>query len=114
MKTIKIPKIASRQGIGFIGIIGSGKTQGMMQLFDSYINSKKVIVDVKGDYTSIYQKAEDKFFVHLIKEQSNGIFLIILKLMKILQMLLYLLYQKTQKYKIHTLITLQELYYQVF
>ncbi|MDD2974974.1 MAG: type IV secretion system DNA-binding domain-containing protein [Aliarcobacter cryaerophilus] len=65
MKTIKIPKIASRQGIGFIGTIGSGKTQGMMQLFDSYINSKKVIVDVKGDYTSIYQKAEDKIFCPL-------------------------------------------------
>jgi len=62
MNTIKIPKVASKQGIGFVGTIGSGKTQGMMQLFDAYISSKKIIVDVKGDYTSIYKNDDDKIF----------------------------------------------------
>ena len=54
MGILKIPKSATKQHIVFIGTTGTGKTQGMMQLFDNVLNEKKVITDVKGDYTSIY------------------------------------------------------------
>ena len=54
MDILKIPKSATKQHIVFIGTTGTGKTQGMMQLFDNLIGSKKIIMDVKGDYTSIY------------------------------------------------------------
>lgn len=48
--TVKIPKVATKQHIGFIGTTGSGKTQGMMQIFEAFMHSKKIIIDVKGDY----------------------------------------------------------------
>ena len=54
MDILKIPRSATKQHIVFIGTTGTGKTQGMMQLFDNLLHTKKVITDVKGDYTSIY------------------------------------------------------------
>jgi len=62
MKKLIIPKRAIKQHIGFIGGTGTGKTQGMMQLFDNVIDKKKIITDVKGDYTSIYYK-QDKDYI---------------------------------------------------
>jgi len=59
MAKLMFPKKALKQHIAFLGGTGTGKTQGMMQLFDNVIEQKKVIVDVKGDYTSIYFN-EDK------------------------------------------------------
>jgi type IV secretory pathway TraG/TraD family ATPase VirD4 len=67
MNTLRIPKSVTKQHIVFIGTTGTGKTQGMMQLFDNLPNSKKVITDVKGDYTSIYYKDEDYIFCPLDK-----------------------------------------------
>lgn len=63
--SIKIPKIATRQHIGFIGTTGSGKTQGMMQIFEAFFHSKKIIIDVKGDYTSTLKKEDDLIFCPL-------------------------------------------------
>lgn len=63
--SIKIPKIATRQHIGFIGTTGSGKTQGMMQVFEAFFHSKKIIIDVKGDYTSTQKKEDDLIFCPL-------------------------------------------------
>lgn len=56
MSSIKLPKSITRQHVGFIGSPGTGKTQGMMQLFESLGNAKKIIVDIKGDYISMLQK----------------------------------------------------------
>ena len=60
--TLKFPKNATRQHIGYIGTVGAGKTQGMMQLFDNFKNSKKILIDVKGDYTSTMQQEDDLIF----------------------------------------------------
>ena len=66
MQVLKIPKNATKQHIAFIGTTGTGKTQGMMQLFDNLKNTKKIITDVKGDYTSIYyDKDRDYIFCPL-------------------------------------------------
>jgi len=60
--TLKFPKNATRQHIGYIGTVGAGKTQGMMQLFDNFKNSKKILIDVKGDYTSTMRQEDDLIF----------------------------------------------------
>jgi len=68
MSFLRIPKSATKQHIAFIGTTGTGKTQGMMQLFDNLLNSKKIITDVKGDYTSIYYNSnKDYIFCPLDK-----------------------------------------------
>lgn len=54
-----IPRAATKQHIGFIGTIGAGKTQGMMQLYDAIDDQKKIVIDIKGDYTSTYKKDGD-------------------------------------------------------
>ncbi|WOE70483.1 type IV secretion system DNA-binding domain-containing protein [Hydrogenimonas thermophila] len=59
MTKLMFPKNALKQHVGYLGSNGTGKTQGMMQIFDNVIDQKKVIIDVKGDYTSIYYN-EDK------------------------------------------------------
>ncbi|MDX1808948.1 MAG: type IV secretion system DNA-binding domain-containing protein [Sulfurospirillaceae bacterium] len=63
--SIIIPKVATRQHIGFIGTTGSGKTQGMMQIFEAFFHSKKIIIDVKGDYVSTFKKEDDLIFCPL-------------------------------------------------
>jgi len=60
--TLQFPKNATKQHIGYIGTTGAGKTQGMMQLFDNFKNSKKILIDVKGDYTSTMQQEDDLIF----------------------------------------------------
>jgi len=66
MDILRIPKSATKQHIVFIGTTGTGKTQGMMQLFDNLLHSKKIITDVKGDYTSVYyNKNKDYIFCPL-------------------------------------------------
>ena len=67
MESLKIPKNATKQHIVFIGTTGTGKTQGMMQLFDNLLNTKKIITDVKGDYTSVYYNNNDYIFCPLDK-----------------------------------------------
>lgn len=62
MSNIKLPKSITRQHVGFIGTPGSGKTQGMMQLFENLGDAKKIIVDIKGDYTSMLKKDTDLIF----------------------------------------------------
>ena len=67
MSSIKLPKSITRQHVGFIGTIGAGKTQGMMQLFENLGDAKKIIVDIKGDYISMLQKDIDLIFCPLDK-----------------------------------------------
>ena len=60
--TLQFPKNATKQHIGYIGTTGAGKTQGLMQLFDNFEDSKKILIDVKGDYTATRKKDDDLIF----------------------------------------------------
>ena len=67
MSNIKLPRSITRQHVGFIGTVGSGKTQGMMQLYTNLGDAKKIIIDIKGDYTSMLKKDADLIFCPLDK-----------------------------------------------
>jgi len=60
--TLQFPKNATKQHIGYIGTTGAGKTQGLMQLFDNFEDSKKILIDIKGDYTATRKKKDDLIF----------------------------------------------------
>lgn len=75
MSSIKLPKSITRQHVGFIGTVGSGKTQGMMQLFENLGAAKKIIIDTKGDYTSMLHIADLKGdYTSMLQKDTDLIF----------------------------------------
>ncbi|WP_187648750.1 type IV secretion system DNA-binding domain-containing protein [Nitrosophilus labii] len=72
MAKLLFPKKALKQHILFLGGTGTGKTQGMMQLFDNVIESKKLIVDIKGDYTSVYFNRDKDYIFCPFDKRSIG------------------------------------------